>query len=69
MNTLRYRYEKIRQILDMDESLAVRADLFAAVRASEVLAAMKRTKVSVLRPKQERKEVFFHADKKTAVSF
>ncbi|SDP20722.1 PucR family transcriptional regulator [Selenomonas ruminantium] len=69
VNTLRYRYEKIRQILDMDESLAVRADLFAAVRASEVLAAMKRTKVSVLRPKQERKEVFFHADKKTAVSF
>lgn len=69
VNTLRYRYEKIRQILDMDESLAMRADLFAAVRASEVLAAMNMAQVSVLRPKQERKDVIFHADKKAAVSF
>lgn len=69
VNTLRYRYEKIRQILDMDESLAVRADLFAAVRVAEVLTAMNMAQVSILRPKQERKDVYFHADKKAAVSF
>lgn len=69
VNTLRYRYEKIRQILDMDESLAMRADLFAAVRASEVLSAMNMAQVSILRPQNERKDVYYHADKKAAVSF
>ena len=70
VNTLRYRYEKIRQILDMDESLAMRANLFAAVRTAEVLRALQMTQVSVLRPKkQERKDVIWHADKKAAVSF
>jgi sugar diacid utilization regulator len=70
VNTLRYRYEKIRQILNLDESLAMRANLFAAVRTAEVLQAMNRPQVTVLRPKkQERKEVFWHADKKAVVSF
>lgn len=69
VNTLRYRYEKIRQLLDMDESLAMRADLFAAVRVSEVLTALNMAQVSIMRPKTERKEVYFHADKKAAVSF
>jgi hypothetical protein len=70
VNTLRYRYEKIRQILDMDESLGMRANLFAAVRTAEVLRALQMTQVRVLRPKkQERKDVIWHADKKAAVSF
>ena len=48
--------KKIRQILDMDESLAMRANLFAAVRTAEVLRALQMTQVSVLHPKkQERK--------------
>ena len=70
VNTLRYRYEKIRQILNLDESLAMRANLFAAVRTAEVLRAMHMAQVRVLRPKKrERKDVIWHADKKTAVSF
>lgn len=72
VNTLRYRYEKIRQILDMDESLAMRADLFAALRAFEVLTVLEK-RANVVKMPVERKgkveEKYFHADKKTAVSF
>ena len=72
VNTLRYRYEKIRQILDMDESLAMRADLFAALRAFEVLTELK-TRDNVVKMPMGKKgkveEKYFHADKKAAVSF
>ena len=72
VNTLRYRYEKIRQILDMDESLAMRADLFAALRAFEVLTELKTGDKVVKMPagkKGKVEENYIHADKKAAVSF
>lgn len=41
VNTLRYRYEKIQQVLGCEvTSMELRTNLFAAVRAGEILAAL-----------------------------
>lgn len=41
VNTLRYRYEKIEQVLDWEVSaMEMRTNLFAAVRADEILTAL-----------------------------
>lgn len=41
VNTLRYRYEKIQQVLDMEiSSMEMRTNLFAAVRADAVLESL-----------------------------
>lgn len=41
VNTLRYRYEKIQQVLDMELSgMEMRTNLFAAVRANAILAEL-----------------------------